>query len=103
MPKAVVNITITYGSTVDAVVLNAVIVAASELRKDGIESRILQVYQPGTKLKISVNGLEIDITKNLHEKIIETAYASLIEEDYFDHKDFLIDAVAAATTWNCDT
>ncbi len=102
MPKAVVNITITYGSSIDAIVLNAVMVAASELGKDGIESRILQVYQPGAKLKISVNGLEVDVDENLYEKIIETAYASLIEEDYSDHKDFLIDAVAAATSWNGD-
>jgi len=95
-----VNITVTYGSSIDAIVLNAVMVAASELGKDGIEPRILQVYQPGAKLKVSVNGVEIDIDENLHEKIIETAYASLIEEDYTDHRDFLVDAVAAATSWS---
>ncbi|NPA99231.1 MAG: hypothetical protein GXO43_07615 [Crenarchaeota archaeon] len=100
MAKAVVNITVTYGSSIDAIVLNAVMVAASELGKDGIEPRILQVYQPGAKLKVSVNGVEIDIDENLHEKIIETAYASLIEEDYTDHRDFLVDAVAAATSWS---
>ena len=94
------NITVTYGSSIDAIVLNAVMVAASELGKDGIEPRILQVYQPGAKLKVSVNGVEIDIDENLHEKIIETAYASLIEEDYTDHRDFLVDAVAAATSWS---
>ena len=103
MPKAVVNITVTYGSSIDAIVLNAVMVAASELGKDGIESRILQVYQPGAKLKISVNGVDVDIDENLYEKIIETAYASLIEEDYSDHKDFLVDAVAAATSWSDET
>ena len=94
------NITVTYGSSIDAIVLNAVMVAASELGKDGIESRILQVYQPGADLKVSVNGVEIDIDENLHERIVETAYASLIEEDYTDHRDFLVDAVAAATSWS---
>ena len=103
MPKAVVNITITYGSSIDAIVLNAVMVAASKLGKDGIEPRILQVYQPGAKLEVSVNGLEVDIDENLYEKIIETAYASLIEEDYSNNKDFLIDAVAAATAWSDNT
>ena len=100
MAKAVVNITVTYGSSIDAIVLNAVMVAASELGRDGIEPRILQVYQPGADLKVSVNGVEIDIDENLHERIIETAYASLIEEDYTDHTDFLVDAVAAATSWS---
>ena len=100
MAKAVANITVTYGSSIDAIVLNAVMIAASELGKDGIESRILQVYQPGADLKVSVNGVEIDIDENLHERIIETAYASLIEEDYTDHRDFLMDAVAAATSWS---
>lgn len=74
-----VYITITYGSIEDALVLGAVAEAAKKLRRDGITPDIIQIYMPGTKLRISVNGAELTPDEKLIEKILEKAYEYLVE------------------------
>ncbi len=91
-----VYITITYGTIEDAVVLNAVEVAAEKLRKEGVEPSIVQVYMPGSRLRISVNGVELEADEELVDRIIDTVYEALIEEDIAGNRSTLTGYAAAA-------
>ncbi len=92
----VVTITITYGSPNKASVLNAVMVALSEVVKEGVEPRILQVYYPGSDTIVTVNGRQLRVDESLHERIKEAIYESLIDEDLNDIVNLGIRGVAGA-------
>ena len=92
----IVTITVTYGSPNKANVLNAVMVALSEVVKRGIEPRILQVYYPGSETIVTVNGRQVKVDESLHERIKEAIYESLIDEDVNDIVNLGIRGVAGA-------
>ncbi len=94
--RKTVTITVTYGHPNQAIILNAVMVAVSELSKKGIDARVLQVYMPGTKPSISVNGKYIVIDELLHKRIEEEVYESLSDEMAEDIIDYLVLGIAAA-------
>lgn len=96
VPKGKVVITVTYGSPRESIILNAVMVAASELLKKGIEPEILQIYSPGATSHITVNGKQVKIDEKLHKTIQEVAYESLIEESAEELLMLISSGVAAA-------
>ncbi|ADI32053.1 hypothetical protein Shell_0947 [Staphylothermus hellenicus DSM 12710] len=91
-----ITITVVYGSPEEAVIVNAVSVAASKLLEEGIEANIIQVYMPGTKPSISVNGVYVEIDELLHLKIEEKAYETLIE-NITNKVSELVSGIAAMT------
>ncbi len=100
--RKTVTITVTYGHPNQAIILNAVMVAVSELSKKGIDARVLQVYMPGTKPSISVNGKYIVIDELLHKRIEEEVYETLSDEMAEDIIDYLVLGIAAAIFENQD-
>ncbi|MCD6300582.1 MAG: hypothetical protein J7L82_00745 [Staphylothermus sp.] len=100
MNKKTVTITVTYGHPNQAIILNAVMVAVSELTKKGIDARVLQVYMPGTKPSISVNGKYVVIDEFLHKRIEEEVYETLTDEAAEDIIDYLVLGIAAAVLEN---
>ncbi len=93
-----VLITITYGNIEDAYILETLYHIESELRKIGIEPIILQVYMPGSKLRISVNGIELKLDENLLENVISTAIEALSLNNYVENKQYIKGRIAAAKT-----
>ncbi len=92
-----VVIAVTYGSPSKSIVLNAVMVAVSDLVKEGIEPYIIQVYNPGSETYISVNGRRIEeIDEKLHERIKELVYETLIDEDLNGVRNYLLMGIAGA-------
>ncbi len=91
-----VFITVSYGRVDDAHVLNAVYIAASKLRKLRIEPVIMQVYTPGARLSIAVNGVELRVDEKLVENIVSTALETLSNELFVRDKVFIEGGFAAA-------
>ncbi len=96
MAKDRVLITITYGKMEDAYILETLYHIESELKKIGIEPIILQVYMPGSKLRISVNGIELKLDENFLENIISTAIEVLSLNNYVENKQYIKGRIAAA-------
>ncbi len=82
-------ITIVYGEIFDANVINAVFAAAHDLRKLGLEPVIVQVYNPGSRLRISVNGVYLNVDENLVDEIVSTALETASYEEVLDNMCFL--------------
>lgn len=95
--KENVTIAVVYGSPEQAIIVNAVMAAASRLVGSGIEAHILQVYIPGTKPSISVNGVYVEIDELLHLRIEEKAYETLIENITNTISEIIERGVAAMT------
>ncbi len=96
MPRDRVLITITYGSIEEAFILETLYHVEEELRKIGIEPIVLQVYIPGSRLRISVNGIELEISPDLVENILSTAIETLSMNNYIENKWFIHGKIAAA-------
>ena len=96
MTRDRILITITYGSIEDAYILETLYHIESELRKIGIEPTVLQVYMPGSKLRISVNGIELKLDENLLENIITTAIEALSLDNYVENRQYIKGRIAAA-------
>lgn len=96
MSRDRILITITYGRMEDAYILKTLYYIEKELRKINIEPVILQVYIPGSKLRISVNGIELKLDDNLLENIISTAIEVLSLNNYIENKQYIRGKIAAA-------
>lgn len=92
-----VLITIVYGLIFDANVINAVYAAAYDLRKLGLEPVIVQVYNPGSKLRISVNGVYLNVDEDLIQKIVSTALETTSHEEVVDNIWFIRKKYVAGT------
>jgi hypothetical protein len=90
-----VVITITYGSPREAFLVDIINSVAEKLSMDGINTQLLQVYIPGSKPLISINGVYLDIESVMNNGIEEKAYEALIEEITRSIIDFLENGVAA--------
>ncbi|MCD6488596.1 MAG: hypothetical protein J7K21_05160 [Desulfurococcales archaeon] len=96
MGKPVVWITVSYGDIEDAYILNAVYIAMKELRKMGIEPVLTQLYHPGIRPKITVNGLDLRIDHDLPENIVSTALEILTTIMVNDNRSIIEGRIAGA-------
>ncbi len=88
-------ITITYGSPREAFLVDILNSIVEKLSMDGINTQLLQVYVPGSKPLISINGVYLDIENIMSNSIEEKAYEELIEEITRSIIDFIENGVAA--------
>lgn len=96
MARERVYISITYGSIDDAHLLNAVYVAMAKLKKLRIEPILMQVYMPGSKPRVSVNGVEVSIRADLADAIVSIALETLAQESFVRNKHYIEGRLAAA-------
>jgi len=94
--KKPVWITLIYGDVEETKVFKDLFNALNDLRKLGLEPVIVQVFVPGSKLRINVNGVELSIDEKLAENIVSVALDTTISEDVIENYGFL-KYVAAST------
>ncbi len=99
MSRDKVLITVTYGNIGEANILNLVYLIMAELKKLNIEPILYQVYQPGSRLRLAVNGVEIDTNGDIIEEAVSTALETLSVSNFVENKQLLIGYIAASKTY----